>query len=189
MRPSRQATPGEATAIGLLAVATGLYFSLVGIGVLPFPGGPRNLHGPLWIVLCCGLAFGFGGIAVLLQRIAGGNLSNGDLPPDAPRWIHVVLYLLGVAIFACFALVASWIAFGPGERAFSGTVPTGPTLGRIVFGIGALIMWLGTIGFAVSGARKLRQRLAGSNTPAAQPPGQLTQHRHRIVYALGNKPK
>jgi hypothetical protein len=141
--------------VALLMIGIGLYFSLVGLGVLPVPGGPRNLHGPLWLVVCAGLAFLLGGLAFALHLAVGGDPESRELPKDAPPWTRVAQYLLGVAIFACFALIGSWIAFGPGERAFSGTVPVGPTLGRIAFGIGAVILWLGTIGFVISGARKL----------------------------------
>ena len=51
--------------------------------------------------------------------------------------------LLGVGIVGSLTAVASWIAFGPGLRAFAVTLPLtgrGPgdeTLGRAVFGTGA----------------------------------------------------
>jgi hypothetical protein len=190
MRQARPATPREALAFGLLTVGIGLYFSLVGLGLLPIPGGPRNLHAPLWVVLCCGLAFLLGGVALLLQRAGGASLETGELPPGAPYWVRLGQYLVGVAIFACFALVASWIAFGPGERTFSGTVPTGATLGRIVFGIGAILCWLATIAFAVSGARKLRRaREAVATPPPERASADVARDRLRILYALGNKPK
>ena len=189
MKASRQATRGEATAIGLLALGIGAYFSLVGIGVLPVPGGTRNLHAPLWIVLCCGLAFGLAGVCVLLQRVGHADLTTGELPPGAAGWLRYAQYLLGVAIFAIFAVMGSWVAFGPGERAFSGTLPTGPAVGRIAFGIGAIICWLATIGYAVAGLRKLRRTPPGAAVTPAQPPRQLAQQRGRIIYALGNKPK
>ena len=139
----------------LLTAGFGLYFALIGLGVLPVPGGPKNLHGPLWIVLAAGVAFLLGGIAVTLQDAGGADLDTGELPSDAARWVRVAQYLIGVTIFACFGLIGSWIAFGPGERAFSGKIPGGATLGRILFGIGALLVWLGLIAYAVSGARKL----------------------------------
>jgi hypothetical protein len=139
----------------MLMVSMGLYFSLIGLGVLPVPGGPRNLHGPLWIVLAAGLAFLLGGLAFALHLAAGGEPGSGELPKDAPHWVRLAQYLIGVAILACFDAIGSWIAFGPGERTFGGTIPVGPTGGRIAFGIGAVIVWLSLIGYAVSGARKL----------------------------------
>jgi hypothetical protein len=188
MKRREPATPNEMLGIGLLTVGVGLYFSLIGLGLLPIPGGPRNLHGPLWIVLCCGLAFLLGGCCILLQRAAKANPVTGEMPANAPHWVRVAQYLMGVAIFACFALIGSWIAFGPGERTFGGTVPTGPTFGRIVFGIGAIITWAATIGFAVSGFRKLRR--SRESSAATRPElGSAEVARRRLIYALGNKPK
>jgi hypothetical protein len=149
--------------IALLVFGIGVYFSLIGLGVLPVPGGPTNLHGPLWVVLAAGLAFLLGGIAVALQDAAGANPETGELPEDAPHGVRLAQYLIGVTIFACFAAIGSWIAFAPGERTFGGTVPVGPTGGRIAFGIGAGIVWLCLIGYAVSGARKLLGRRIGSS--------------------------
>ena len=111
MNAQQPATPRELRWIGAGAAAVGLYFMLVGLGVVPVPGGPRNLHSPLWIVLLIGLAFFLGGAAVLIQVIGRANAS-GELPSDAPQWMRVVQYLIGVAIFASFALVGSWVAIG-----------------------------------------------------------------------------
>jgi hypothetical protein len=57
-------------------------------------------------------------------------------------------YLIAVAI-CCFGAIASWVAFGPGGRQFSGTVMTGnatidAAVGRTAFGIGAIMIWLCT---------------------------------------------
>ncbi len=159
MDKPQTATPREIIWIGAIAAAAGLYFILVGAGALPVPGGPRNLHGPLWLVLCAGLAFFLGGVAALMQGLGRANAS-GELPADAPQWMRIVQYLFGVAIFVCFVCVGSWIAFGAGPRQFSGTFAWGETIGRAMFGIGAIITWLCTIAFAVSGARKLFGRKA-----------------------------
>ncbi|MGA9456140.1 MAG: hypothetical protein WBV43_11780 [Pseudolabrys sp.] len=53
-------------------------------------------------------------------------------------------YLIGLCIFACFDAISSWIAFGPGERQFSGTfmfgdAATNAAIGRIAFGTGAVM--------------------------------------------------
>ena len=153
------ATPKQMLAIGLLFAAVGLYFALVGLGPLPVPGGDKAPHAPLWIVFCAGLAFSLGGAAAILQG-AGGADANGELPADAPRWMRAAQSLFVLAIFSVFALLASWVAFGPGERHITATVPffSGPAnewIGRGAFGIGAVIIWLATIALAVSGARKL----------------------------------
>jgi hypothetical protein len=162
MSAQTPATPKEMYFIGALAAAAGLYFMLVGLGILPVPGGPRNLHAPLWVVALAGLAFFLGGAAVLIQALGRANAS-GDLPSDAPLWLRVVQYLIGVAIFLSFALMGSWVAIGGDLRQFSGGVPffSGPTnvtIARVGFGFGAIICWLGTIAIMVSGARKLLGR-------------------------------
>jgi hypothetical protein len=162
MADSSGATPKAMIAIGMVAAAAGLYFMLVGAGVLPIPGGPGNLHGPLWILLCAGLAFFLAGSAVVLHGIGRAN-DQGEFPADAPSWLRVVQYLIGVAVFACFGAIGSWIAFGPGERAFSGSLPffsgeVNAAIGRTAFGIGAVIVWLCTLAFAVSGARRFLGR-------------------------------
>lgn len=158
-----QPTHRSTIAIGAVFAAAGGYFTLVGLGVLPIPGGPRNLHGPLWIVLCVGLAFLLGGLAVLLQAV-GKAAPDGSLPASAPRWLHVAQYVLMLAIFACFAAIGTWVAFGGGPRSFRVSIPfigsggAGEMIGRTAFGIGAAITWACLIAVAVSGARKLLRR-------------------------------
>jgi hypothetical protein len=148
--------------IGLIATGIGLYFVLVAFGVLPIPGGSRNLHGPLWVVFCAGLAFLLAGLTVLTRVAAGGDRLEGELPASAPRWLRMMQYLFMLAIFACFGAIGSWIAFGAGPRHFSMSGfligNPGEMFGRAVFGIGAVLIWLCMIAMAVSGARKLLGR-------------------------------
>ena len=149
------------TAIGIAAAAAGAYFLLVGARVLPVPGGPGNVNGPLWILLCAGLAFFLAGTAILLQAFGHAN-DQGEFPADAPSWLRGMQYLIGVAIFASFGAIGSWIAFGPGERAFSGSFfflsgEANALVGRAAFGIGAVIVWICTIVFAVLGAKAVRK--------------------------------
>jgi hypothetical protein len=70
---------------------------------------------------------------------------------------------LGLAIFVCMAAIASWVAFGPGERTFTasgsfGDGSVGETTGRVMFGVGAVVMWLCTLVIAIDGARRLTRR-------------------------------
>ena len=159
MSERKPATPKEMVGIGVLCAAIGVYFMLIGLGALPVPGGPRNLHAPLWIVLFCGLPFFLGGLALAIQGTGKAN-EQGELPHGTPQWLRVAQYLIGVAIFASFAIVGSWIALAGEAGQFSGSFGgisggVGAGIGRTAFGIGAIIIWLCTIGFAVSGARKL----------------------------------
>jgi hypothetical protein len=149
---TKAVAPRHALAIGVLVAGVGLYFMLVGAGLLPVPGGRRGLNAPLWIVAVCGLPFFLGGISVAMHAFAGTG-ADGELPAGAPAWLRVAQYLVGLAIFASFALVGSWIALAGSDRGFSG--PGGVGVARIMFGIGALIAWLATAGYAVQGARKL----------------------------------
>jgi hypothetical protein len=158
----RPATRNEILLIGTVATAVGLYFSLVGAGALPIPGGPNNLHAPLWVVFCAGLAFLLAGVAILMHG-AGYTDQNGALPAGAPQWLRVFQFLLGVTIFAALGAIASFIAFAPGPREFSGSglgveAPVSATIGRIAFGIGAIMIWLCTLAVIVSGVRGLFSR-------------------------------
>jgi len=87
-------------------------------------GRPSNLHSPLWVLLCARAVFFFASAALVIQSF-GASTATGELPADAPRWLRILQYVIAVAIFGCFGAIASWIAFGPGERQFSGTVMTG----------------------------------------------------------------
>jgi hypothetical protein len=99
----------------------------------------------------------------MFVQVVGRASASGDLPSDAPGWMRVVQYLLGVSIFGSFAMIGSWVAFGDGPRTFSGSFlffegATNASIGRVAFGIGAVITWLCTVAYAVSGARKLFRR-------------------------------
>ena len=62
-----------------------------------------------------------------------------------------------------FALIANWVAFGPGERQFSGGGSVGPVgvggrvgelPGRIAFGFSAVLLWLIVLGGIVQTLRR-----------------------------------
>jgi hypothetical protein len=73
-------------------------------------------------------------------------------------------YLLGLGIVGAMAAIASWVAFGPGRRTFTATVPflgRGPAseiVGRAAFGFGAVLMYVFLAMFAVVGVGWLRRR-------------------------------
>jgi hypothetical protein len=61
-----------------------------------------------------------------------------------------------LVLAACCAMVGSWIASGPGAH---GSLPFSSSdsldvLGRAIFAIGAVVIWLGLIAVAISGWRK-----------------------------------
>lgn len=152
----------ETIVVGALAAIIGLYLVLVALSLLPPASRP---NGPMWVVLMVGLCFLFGGLGVLVPVVVTGEVSTaGELPPGAPSWLRVAQYVFGLAIFACFAMIGTWIAFGPGTRSFSVSVPflsikgAGELIGRAAFGLGAIITWLCLIAVAVSGWRRLADR-------------------------------
>jgi len=159
-----QSSPSRRTTIGLgaIAAAIGFFIVLVGLGVLPPPG---KANAPMWVVMLAGLCFLLAGLVVLIPAAVTGEVSNnGELPAGAPYWLRVFQYLLVLAIFAAFAMIGSFVAFGPGTRSFSVSSPIGSTsggseiLGRVAFGVGAIIAWLCLILVAVGGWHKFVRR-------------------------------
>ena len=145
----------------LLAALAGLLLLLIGLGVIPT--NPRAANGPLWIVSVAGIAFMLAGLSIAVGAMNGVS-ESGDLPADAGWWMRLFYYVTGLAIAVSLASIGSWIAFGPGPRAFSGSglfllsPEAGDLVGRILFGLGAVLTWLFTVAIAVGGARKLFSR-------------------------------
>lgn len=143
-----------------LAAGIGLFCIGAGTRILPLPGDPKDLNEPLWLIICIGLAFFCAGVAIFIQTIGHANAATGDLPPDTPRWLRALQYVTGLMIAVCLAAVSTWVAFGPGERHFTGTFTvadpaTNAVVGRTIFGVGTVIMWLCAAGLAAAGFRKL----------------------------------
>jgi hypothetical protein len=68
IRKPDRASPRAVLLVGLVAVGAGLYFMLVGLGVLPPPGKAKA---PEWLVFACGL-----GTHCRRARRAGCRLHN-----------------------------------------------------------------------------------------------------------------
>jgi hypothetical protein len=89
------------------------------------------------------------GVPAGLMFVFAGILLG--LPPEYKKWRN----LLATLVITCFALTFDWVAFGPGERKFSGNImgigfASGETLGRALFGVCAVVldifaiaMWIG----------------------------------------------
>ena len=95
-----------------------------------------------------------GGVAILMQSVG--------ISKNSP------VHLLPVALLVtCMAAIGLWVAFGPGERAFNGSIgflslsgpnESGEVIGRVAFAIGATI----TSAVALMIWRELCRRLRSS---------------------------
>jgi hypothetical protein len=156
-------SPRAAVALGLLIIAMGVFLVLFSVGLVP--GAEASLEAPRWVGACAGLMFALcGGAMIVGYAVAGGVGPDGDLPEGTPWWVRLTQYLLGLGIIGAPAAIATWIAFGPGRRAFTVTLPfvgRGPgdeTVGRVVFGIGAVLVWVFLVLFLVVSVQRLRRR-------------------------------
>lgn len=97
------------------------------------PVDPDSIHAPGWVIVVAGLVFALGGVMCYTQHM-GDEVNN--------------LFLF---VFMCaFASMFTWVAFGPGEREFTGSGSVGgvgiagrvgESMGRIAFGFGSVLMW------------------------------------------------
>jgi hypothetical protein len=135
-------------AMGLVGLAVGMLPFLALMGVLPTtPRSPNDA--PDWLGILFGLAFTFAGIIAITRSFSACDAS-GNLLPTAPRVAQAVNDGLGVLIVVSLAVMFSWVAFGPGERHFtvSGggfagqTSGGGDVVGRVMFGLGAVLGWV-----------------------------------------------
>ena len=155
-------SPRAAVAVGTAVSGMGILIVLLAVGIIP--GAEASLEAPRWVVATAGLAFVLAGAAVIVgYAVAGGAAPDGDLPPGTPRWVRVTQSLLGLGIIVSLAAVGTWVAFGPGPRSFSVTLPfvgRGPgdeTVGRVAFGIGAVLMWIFLVVFVVVSVQRIRR--------------------------------
>jgi hypothetical protein len=161
--PTRQASPHEVAGFGVAMSIAGLYFMLGSYGLLPMP----ESNGPAFIVFAAGAAFLFAGLVCFVRARTGMTDVQTEVPDGAPTWIKLSYRMLAIGIFGAFATIGTWIAIGSGPRVFTvsssfGSIQTsGDTLGRTIFGLGAVIAWICVIALMVSTVRKLFNRNGG----------------------------
>jgi hypothetical protein len=165
--PNEPDQPLSATGLrfwGLFTVVLGTLIMLAAAGVLPSKGGDA----PAWVVACAALMFVFAGGLLVLRSFMGGEMSDSEMPRGTPLWLRAGYYVLGLGVVAGLATVGTWVAFGPGERAISvsipflGSGPANPWIGRAVFGVGAVLTWLFFVVAAIAWWRKLVRNSASS---------------------------
>jgi len=145
-------------AYGLLAAGLGVFFILLSLGV--FGVSPKATSRSAVVGICAGLAFLAGGLAVVIQTLAGVTAGpDGEMSGGAPPWVRRTLYGLGLTIVGCLGLLGLWAAFGPGSREFTTSVPflghyrIGEGFGRALFGFGALLVCLIFAAMVINAAR------------------------------------
>lgn len=154
--------------MGLVGLAVGALPFLVLLGVLP-AGHRTPDDAPDWIGILIGLAFTFAGLTAIVRSFAGTDAS-GNLVDTAPPAVQAINDGLGLLIVASLAMIFTWVSIGPGARHFMVSAggsfggisePGGPgsdVMGRVMFGLGALLGWV-IMGFMVSYiARRWRGR-------------------------------
>ncbi len=160
MRTGEQASSADVFGIGIAFAVVGGYFVLVGLGVLPEPTGAAA-HAPAAVVIAAGAAFAFAGLTCMVRAKAGLPDHQSEMPDNAPCWLQLAYRALAVGTTASLAAIGTWIAFGSGPRVFSVAVrfaelrTAGETVGRVVFGLGAVIVWIYVVVVAVGTIRKL----------------------------------
>jgi hypothetical protein len=156
----RQASPHEIVGVGIAFAAGGLYFILGAAGYLPMP----ETNGPNFLGYCIGAAFLFAGLTCVVRARAGMADHDSDVPDKAPSWSKLAYRALGIGIAGALAIIGTWIAIGAGPRAFSLSAPfvemhtAGEVIGRTVFGLGAVILWIYVIALAVGTVRQMLDR-------------------------------
>ncbi len=113
-----------------------LIFVGVGLIYLAFDPATEGEHAPPWVIAASGAVFAVAGLAVLVDVLPELRAS-----PELKGRLHGGL---GFVIILLFALIANWIAFGPGER--SGEV----TFALPLFGFSTGGDWLLRAPFACS---------------------------------------
>jgi hypothetical protein len=151
-----QPSPRMEAVVGLLVMAFGVFTILGAFGVVPVTVAP-DLRGSAWVIVCAGVGILLIGLAFIVGLTARSSM-----------WIsfriQLIQYLIDLGIVGLFTGVFTWIAVGPGPRHFAMAIAI-PFMtsrsqgreipGRIMFGVGAALLWLMLIGVGVSGARKL----------------------------------
>ena len=156
----RQASPHDVIGVGVAFSAAGLYFMLGAAGYAPMPEG----NSPAFISFAAGLAFLFAGLTCMVRARAGMTDAQSEVPDSAPGWTKVSYRVLAIGVAGALATIGTWIAIGSGPRAFSLSAPlaemqtTGEMIGRTVFGLGAVIIWIYVIALTVGTVRKLFDR-------------------------------
>ena len=131
-------------ATGLMVMASALYRAIYAD---PFTADSL-------IAVLAGLMFVFAGILI-------------GLPQRYAKWRN----LLAALVLTCFALTLDWVAFGPGERRFTGSIGgigfiPGEMMGRVLFGVFAVVLDICAIAMWIGQCRQMFRQGGSTTGPA-----------------------
>ena len=156
MRIQDQASPHDVIGVGLAFSVAGLYFMLGAAGYLPMP----ETNGPSFIVGCAGAAFLFAGLTCMVRARAGALAGESNLPDSTPAPLRLSYRMFAIATAGALATISTWVAIGSGPRLFNvssvigETSTAGESIGRTVFALGAVIVWIYLSALTVGTVRK-----------------------------------
>src|SRR5436190_4542176 len=144
-QPVAQASPHDVIGVGVAFSVAGFYLMLGAAGYVPMPEG-NSPNSPAFIGFCAGAAFLFAGLTCMVRARAGMLNMETEMPDSAPRWTKVSYRVLAIGGAGALATIGTYVAIGSGPRAFGLSAPfvatAGEVLGRTVFGLGAVIVWI-----------------------------------------------
>lgn len=177
MNRNKQTSRTTAILVGVLVALTGVAI----IGVAYF-ASPEGFGAPRWFVACVGGAFlFFGGWTAALYASGYDPERPNETLPSAR--VQLMVLIPGMLFFAA---PFHWIAFGPGPRQFSSSfsIPflatrqaTSGLSGRVMFGIGALLIDAILVGAGirlVRASRAKERRAAGAVLPGSSTGGRAS---------------
>jgi len=159
--PSPYATQHARLALGLLVAALGL--ALAGSTILAL-FRTDHVDSENLMAVPTGLIFVFAGVLVVL-------------PPQYTK----AKDLLATLLITCFAMTFDWVAFGPGERQFTGNINgsefiPSEFMGRAAFGLFAVILDICAVVMWIWQFRRMfgTGPTAGPGLPTTRPPAATT---------------
>jgi hypothetical protein len=117
----------------LLAVPVlGMGAVIVAVGLGRVPVDPESVHAPGWVIVVAGLVLLAAGLFILQQALR----------------IEWLKHVPGIVLFVSLLSIGHWVAFGPGERRFRGSISvfgieaplSSELMGRATFGFGAILV-------------------------------------------------
>ena len=165
MAAQTQLTRRKALALGLLCTLCGGPPLFGSFGVGPFHRSPGV---PLWMGVAAASTFLLAAVLLFADAAAGGTNPDGSLPARTPPVLRAIQNAAGLGIVVVMGAMATWIAFGRGERHFSTTIAlpfiayrsvSAGLPNRIAFGFAALLVWTIVIAAIVAALKKHLARL------------------------------